>query len=392
MSSKRFRQPCAYTITPVMRKIKPFFLLLTASRLQDRMGSISGVTMPGSKGLYRTGKEGRSMPLTIYGAGAIGGSLGAYLVRAGEAVLFVDNNREHVQAINTHGLKIDGVRGEFVVSAKAVLPSELSGPLETVLLAVKSQHTVDALSQLLPHLTPASLVVSLQNGLNEEIIAQRIGAERTIGAFINWAADYIGPGHIRHGGEGSLYLGELDGSISPRLVQLQKTLSAFLPVQITSNIWGYLWAKQVYGSLLFATALADLPVYEVVADPVAHAVLGDLIREAMQVPAALGISVESFDEFDPLLFQQHRDEEALEKIATHFRGQIKTKTGVWRDIAVRRRRTEVEGIIGMTVQKGEALGLSLPLHRQLIRLIHELEEGKRSMDLQNFQVLGAIQS
>ncbi len=269
------------------------------------------------------------MRITIYGAGAIGGSLGAHLVRAGEEVLFVDQNADHVQAINKQGLRIDGVRGEFIVQAKAVRPEELHEALEVVLLAVKSQHTEEAVRQFLPLLTPHSLVVSLQNGLNEETISALIGAERTIGAFINWSSDYIAPGHIRHGGEGSLYLGELDGSISARVERLQKTLSLFLPVHATSNIWGYLWSKQVYGSLLFATALADLPVYEVVTLPKVGSILAELVREAMQVPAALGITLEPFDEFEPHLFQQHQDAEAMEKIAAHFRGQIKTKTGVW---------------------------------------------------------------
>jgi 2-dehydropantoate 2-reductase len=327
------------------------------------------------------------MRITIYGAGAIGGSLGAYLVRAGEEVLFVDKSLEHVQAMNTHGLRIDGVRREFAVQAKAVVPEELAEDLEVVLLAVKSQHTEEAVRQFLPLLTPHSFVVSLQNGLNEETIAALIGKERTIGAFINWSSDYIAPGHIRHGGEGSLYLGELDGTISARVEMLQKTLSAFLPVQVTRNIWGYLWSKQVYGSLLFATALADLPVHAVVTLPGVGAVLAELIREAMQVPKALGISLEPFDEFEPALFQQHRDVEVMKKIAAHFRGQIKTKTGVWRDIAVRKRQTEVNGIVAVTVHRGEAMGLSLPLNRRLVELIHELEEGKRVMDVQNFQAL-----
>jgi len=328
------------------------------------------------------------MRLTIYGAGAIGGSLGAYLVRAGEDVLFVDKSPEHIREINRSGLRIDGVRGEFDVKGNAVLPEELHEKLEVVLLAVKSQDTEEAVRQFLPLLTQDSLVVSLQNGLNEEMIAELIGRERTMGAFVNWGADYIAPAHVRHGAEGSLYLGELDGTISARTERLQKTLSSFLPVQVTRNIWGYLWSKQIYASLLFASALADLPVYEVVAPPEVGSVLGDLVREAMQVPAALEISLEPFDEFEPFLFQHNRDEEAMEKIAAHFRSQIKTHTGIWRDIVVRRRRTEVDWIVGVTVRKGEELGLSLHLNRRLAELIHELEEGKRPMDMRNFRALG----
>jgi len=327
------------------------------------------------------------MRITIYGAGAIGGSLGAYLVHAGEDVLFVDKDSKHVQAINSRGLLIDGVRGELVVASKAVLPDELRDDLEVVLLAVKSQHTRDAIRQFMSLLTGDSMVVSLQSGLNEEIIAEMIGKERTIGAFINWAADYIGPGHIRLGGEGSLHIGELDGTISPRIRQLQKVLSAFLPVHITSDIWGILWSKQVYLSFLAATALADLPVYEVLEPPEVRSVLADMVREAMQVPAALEISMPPFDEFEPDLFQQKRDDEGMDKIAAHFRGQIKAKTGVWRDIKVRKRPTEAPSIVDTLLKKGEQLGIPLPLNHRLVDLIRELEQGKRDMDINNFREL-----
>ena len=86
-----------------------------------------------------------------------------------------------------------------------------------VLLAVKSQHTEEAVQYLSKYLNEKSVVISLQNGLNEYMIAKMIGAERTVGAFINWAADYIGPGHIKLGGKGSFYLGEVNGGMSKRL-------------------------------------------------------------------------------------------------------------------------------------------------------------------------------
>jgi 2-dehydropantoate 2-reductase len=274
------------------------------------------------------------------------------------------------------------------VPVTALRPDQLEEALEVVLLAVKSQHTEEAVRQMAPMLDDHCIVISLQNGLNEDIIASMIGAERTIGAFINWAADYIGPGHIRLGGRGSFYLGELDGRISERVRELQKPLSALFPVHLTDNIMGFLWSKQVDASVLFATALTDLTIPQVVETPEIQTVMGNLVREAMQVPAVLGITLEKFDEFDPSLYVNRQDAEAMEKIAAQYRHNIKNKTGVWRDLAVRKRKTEVDGIIGQTVMQGEALGLSLPLNRRLIRLIHELEEGVWVMDIENFKDLG----
>jgi 2-dehydropantoate 2-reductase len=326
------------------------------------------------------------MRFTVYGSGAMGGSLGAYLAKEGQDVVFVDKDPDHVRAINRDGLRIDGERGEFTVRAKAFRPEELEGEQEVVLLGVKSQHTEEALRQFSRLLRSDSLVVSIQNGLNEEKISREIGRQRTIGAFVNWGADYIGPGHIRFGKTGCFYIGQLDGAVTGRILGLQKVFSLFLPAQVTGNIWGYLWSKQVFSSVLFSTALTDLPIYDALEPPWVRAVLGELVREAMQVPAALGVRLEEYEgEFFPSLFQEHREDEALNIIANHFRGRIKNKTGVWRDIAVRKRPTEVEGTIGEMVRKGEALGLSLPLNRKLLEMIHELEQGRRRMSIDNFR-------
>jgi 2-dehydropantoate 2-reductase len=328
------------------------------------------------------------MHFTIYGTGAIGGSLGAYMVRAGEDVLFVDKSEEHVAQMKREGLKVDGYGGEVKVKVNAVLPEELPKALGIVLLAVKSQHTEEAVRHISKFLDEKSAVISLQNGLNEYAISQMIGPERTVGAFINWAADYLGPGYIKLGGKGSFYLGEVDGTMSPRIMDLARPLSALFPVNLTANIMGYLWSKQVDATVLFATALADMPIHEVVETPGMARVMGELVREAMQVPAALGVMLEKFDEFDPNLYRELRDTEAMGKIADQYRHNIKNKTGVWRDLAVRKRKTEVDGILGATLVQGEKCGIALPRLKRLIAMIHELEEGKRVMDIRNFKELG----
>jgi len=234
-------------------------------------------------------------------------------------------------------------------------------------------------------------VVSIQNGLNEETVADIIGPERTVGAFVNWGADYIGPGHIRFGKTGCFYIGELDGHISPRIKTLQQVFESFLPTEVTDNIMGYLWSKQVFSSLLFATAMVDLPIYEVLEPPEVRKIMGNLVREAMQVPKALGVRLEAYEnEFFPDLFREHKDNAALDIVANHFRGRIKNKTGIWRDLVVRKRPTEVEGNIGATVRKGDALGVAMPLNRCLVQCIHDLEEGRRTMGFANFHAFQGI--
>jgi 2-dehydropantoate 2-reductase len=325
------------------------------------------------------------MAVVVWGAGAIGGVVGAWMARAGADVLLVDRDEAHVRAIRDRGLLVDGVRGELRVRPPAALPAEVEGLFDLVFLAVKCLHTEAALDALVPHLAPDGAVVSLQNGLNEEVIAARIGAQRTVGCFVNFGADWQAPGHIQHGGEHPIYLGELDGSRGERIERIRSLLGLFGEAVVTDNIWGHLWSKLCYGSLLFGTALVDAPVYEIVRDRRAGPVLFQLVKEVMAVAGALGIELERLDDYRPEEYEGHDWRPAMERSAAHFQGQVKVKTGVWRDLAVRGRRTEVDCQVGVAVQRGREIGIDLPLNRRLVELIHQIEAGERGMAWENFE-------
>lgn len=324
----------------------------------------------------------------VVGAGAIGGTLGAHLIRAGHDVLLVDAAPEHVDAVARDGLSIEG-RTTFTVRGRAVTPQELAQALqgrvpEAVLLAVKARHTAEALEPLIPLLGPDSFVVSMQNGLNERVIAARVGPERTIGAFINFYADYLSPGRIMYGGEGALFLGELDGRITPRLERLGAVLrEAFLRrTQPTDNIWGYLWGKLGYSALLYATATVDETIADVLAAPPNRSFLANLAGEVVGVADAEEVRSEGFDGYDPnaMRFASPRDWDAihgsLDRLVAFNRQSLKQKSGNWRDLAVRHRRTDVDFMLGAVMDMGRRRGLPLPLVAHLTTLIHEIESGR----------------
>jgi 2-dehydropantoate 2-reductase len=337
------------------------------------------------------------MPITVYGAGAIGGITGAALARAGHDVLLVDSAAAHVDAINAAGLTVERDGAATTTMVRAVTPSGLGPSVDLVLLAVKSQHTKDALAELTPRLSATGVIVSLQNGLSEEQIAQAVGSQRTLGCLVNWAADWVAPGRIVHGGHGAFVLGELDGRLSPRVREVAALLGTVEPTQVTDNVMGYKWAKLIYASLLFATAVVDAHVYDVLErSPAVQRALCGLVGEGLTVADKAGIRIDPFDEFDPAWYRAalHGDEAALNHAmataAAHYRGNTKTKTGVWRDLAVRRRKTEVDGLLGVLARKGEALGVPTPLIRRLIDIIQDLEEGRRRMDWANLDPLVSL--
>src|SRR5438309_7288904 len=332
--------------------------------------------------------------ITVYGAGAIGGVTGAALAEAGHDVLLVDRAVDHVTAMNAHGLTVDRRTGSSTTRVRAITPDVLGSGLELVLLAVKSQDTPAALEVLAPRLAPGGAIVSLQNGLNEERIAAAVGESRTVGCLVNWAADWQAPGRILHGGGGALVLGELDGRSSERVQRLATLLEVVAPTRVSDNILGYTWAKHVYGALLVATAVVNAHVYEVVErSPETQRMLIALVMESMRVAEAAGIRLEPFDEYDPADYRAAAcgDEtaraRAMSVIATHYRGHTKTKTGIWRDLAVRRRKTEVGALLGATVTRAEKLGLAMPLTERLVAMISELEAGRRVMTWDNVDEL-----
>ncbi len=336
------------------------------------------------------------MNLLVWGAGAIGGSIGAYFIRAGHDVTFVDRVQDHVDAINKAGLRITGPIDEFVVNAPAFTPETLTGKYPTILLCVKGQDTDDATRMLLPYLSTDGCVVSVQNGLNESSIGEIVGQRRTVGSFINFGADYLEPGVIHYAGRGAVVLGEIDGKSSDRIKQLHRLFLDFdKGAVVTGNIWGFLWAKLAYGAMLFATALTNDSIADALAAPPYRNLYIAIAQEVLSVARAKEIAPESFNGFDPHAFMPDTDPavsiRSLDDMVAFNRLSTKTHSGIWRDLAVRKRRTEVDPQLGPILAHGSQVGVPTPLTARLIDLIHDIENGNRSQEVSNLDILkGAI--
>ena len=323
-----------------------------------------------------------SAPTLIWGSGAIGGVIGAYLARAGHPVHMVDIEADHVRVMRERSLAIEGPVEAFRQRLPASTPEELTGRFEQVILAVKAHHTEHALEMLVPHLAEGGHVVSAQNGLNEIAIAARIGAERTIGCFVNFGADWLEPGRVLYGNRAAVAVGELDGRVTGRSREIHALLRNVEPdAVLTDNIWGYLWGKLGYGALLFCTALTPLSMADAMARPDHRPVYEALGGEVMRLAAAEGARSIGFNGFDPgAFFSADRAAmgASLDAMAAHNRHTAKTHSGIWRDLAVRRRKTEVDAQVGMLVEIGRRHGIATPTLARLVELIHEIEAGRRA--------------
>ncbi len=330
----------------------------------------------------------------IWGAGAIGGTMGAHLARAGHDVTLVDVVEEHVAAINRSGLRITGPIDSFTTRVPAFTPATLTGAWDTIVLATKAHHTEAAVRMLLPYLSPPGCVVSAQNGLNELAIANVVGPPRTVGAFLNFGADYLEPGVIHYGGRGAVVVGEIDGRVTPRATVIRDAWRDFDDrAVVTPNIWGFLWGKEAYGAMLFATALTNESIADALAMPRYRELYIALAREILAVAGGRGVIPEAFDGFDPAAYAPTAAPDAasasLDALVAFNRRSAKSHSGIWRDLAVRKRRTEVDAQLGIVVQLAHDAGIAAPLTARLVELIHDIEGGRRPQSLETLDALVA---
>jgi 2-dehydropantoate 2-reductase len=316
-------------------------------------------------------------PYVVVGAGAIGGTLAHHLARAGHHVTVVDADPDHVAQIAADGITV--TRGDQTVAVPvdaAFTPDQGPDRVGRVLLAVKAQATHSALDWITPRLTEDGFVVSLQNGLNEGTIAGRVGTERTVGAFVNLFADVVAPGVIRDGGLGALVVGEIDGRVSARVESVVEDLQAWGPARATDNVAGYLWSKLGFGAMLTATALADAPMADLIDRH--RTLMYALTGEIFDVARGLGITLEPFDAFDPGPYagdDTAAKGEATDRLVAWLRTQAKDRSGIWRDLAVRKRATEIPTHYTPVIETADRVGVEVPLVRQLVEEILDLENG-----------------
>lgn len=308
------------------------------------------------------------MDFVIIGSGAIGGTIGAHMSRAGHGVLLCDADPDHVAAINRDGFQVNGPVNEFVARVPAVTPGGLPVSIRHAIVAVKSHHTSGAADLIRDRLSPDGYVLTVQNGLTADVLVAAVGRERVISSFVNFGADVMGPGHVMQGNVGTFRVGELaPGPVTSRVVELAAALPYAEP---TDNVLGYLWGKEAYGAMLWAGAVSDLSIAETLEHPRYRPLM---VAVAEEVLAQAPVPVESFDGFDP-----DDLDGSLDRLALFNRGSAKSHSGIYRDLAVRKRKTEVDEVLK---------DISGPIFDKIADLIHDIEQGRRVCEVANLDEL-----
>ena len=321
--------------------------------------------------------------ILVCGAGAIGGTIAAFLARAGHPIVAVDLATEHVAKIREEGLAITGPVAEFSVRMEAVTPPELDGEFDLILLAVKAQHTGSAVEAIRPHLAADGTLVSVQNGLNEYLIASLVGAQRTLGCFVHFGADYDAPGRIAYHIRMPMMLGELDGRMTERLRAVHAVLLDFEPdAGMTDNIFGFLWSKLVFSAMMIAQALVDVPTQEFLDDPRYRPVIRRIAGDVARVAAAQNVRLMPFQGFEAAAFLSGDDaamDAAISSYADRRRGSNKIFMGVYRDLFIRHRQTEVVPWYAPVLELARTHGIAVPALATGVSVIEAMESGRTSL-------------
>ncbi len=325
--------------------------------------------------------------MVVVGAGGIGGITSAYLKKASYDISICDIDKKHVDSINAKGLYIDGVRGEHRIEIEA--KTSLEGIYDIVFLSVKSLHTNEALDAIIPHLKPSSLVVSLQNGINEDLIREKIGDHRTIGCVVGWGATNLGPGHLRQTSQGKFIIGRVDGNIDADVKEIKEILDKVTETVITENIFGHLWSKLLINCCIATIGVCfAADVKKLVSNQKIIPIMVALTEELVRVADHAEIQLEKFEDvLDMGLFQiadfnDYKRAVALMKMAGEHHKAI--KSSMWQDVE-KGRKTEIDFINGYVERKADELGISTPVNKALIQLVKAIENKEKTPSDDNIQ-------
>lgn len=318
----------------------------------------------------------------------MGTVLGAYLAKGGLTVDMIDAYQLHVDTLNEKGAQING-RESFTVPVRAILPEQMEGIYDLVFLMTKQTANHIVLPNLLPHLGPDSVVCTLQNGVPEPFVAQYVGQERTVGGTMHWGATFEGPGishatsNLKHKHENGLIffsVGEIDGSITPRIKKIAEVLSHMGKTEVTTTLMDTRWRKLTYnccGSGMSAVCGSAYGRY--LEDP-----------RAMECLSCIGYEIDLCAKADGRKLGEYLGK-ALpdpEQCRRHFYSVYchapDGKASMLQDLEAGR-ATEVDMINGYICTVGDKYGIDTPYNDAVVSIVHRMEKGELPLSMDNLR-------
>jgi len=302
------------------------------------------------------------MRIAVFGAGGVGGYFGGRLAQSGENVVFIARG-EHLQALRTQGLRVDSVKGDFMLqSVQATDDPVKVGTVDVVLLGVKAWKVPEAAKDISPLIGPETFVVPLQNGVEApNQLAALLGSQHVLGGLAKIISFKVGPGHIHHAGaEPYVAFGELDNRHSERTERLRQAFEqAQITVEIPQDIQAALWEKFLFvASWGGIGAVTRAPIGVLRSLPETRQMLEQAMREIYTVAQAREIAL---------------PEDAIRKTIAFVDTLLPSgTTSLQRDI-VEGKPSELESWNGAVVRLGQEVEVITPLNAFIYHSLLPLE-------------------
>ena len=328
--------------------------------------------------------------ILVVGTGAIGGICAALIAKAGYQIEVICKYPELAQKITNEGLKISGIYGDMQVKMPAFASiSELKEMKDIVLLATKATDMMDPSKELLPFLHEKSLVVSLQNGICEEILGEVLGKNRVIGCVVGWGATMHAPGELEMTSTGEFVIGNIDNSPKERLDEIKELLSFVVPVEISDDIIASLYSKLIINSCITSLgAICGLYLGEMLSKKKLRKLFIEIMREAIAVADAMKMKVPSYaNKINYYKFLKNAG--FLGNLYRHLLIRFigfkyrRLKSSMLQSLE-RGNKTEVDFLNGYIVRKGLDFSVQTPVNNKVLKMIKEVEQGKRKIGIKNF--------
>ncbi|HEX6087088.1 MAG TPA: 2-dehydropantoate 2-reductase [Thermoanaerobaculia bacterium] len=307
------------------------------------------------------------MRIAVVGAGGVGGYFGGRLAQAGIDTTFIARGAT-LAALRERGLRVESTHGDFALDTVQATDDPSSvGPVDAILLAVKTPQLPDAAKRLGPMLGPETMVVPLENGIDApDVLIPLVGREHVLGGLCAIVSFIVAPGHIRHAaGEPLVMFGELDNERTPRVERLRAAFErAGIKAQIPPDIRHSMWTKFLFIAVMSGIgALTRVPIGVWRAEPEIRELVTAALHEVVALAHARGI-----DLGDDAVAQTWQRYDALAPAST---------SSLQRDV-MEGKPSELDAQLGAIVRLARESGVAVPVASMLYHCLLPQERMARA--------------
>lgn len=334
------------------------------------------------------------MRCAIYGAGAMGTVLGAYIAGAGRDIDLINRNQKHIAALKEKGARIVGT-AEFTQKVNALLPSEMTGKYDVILLMTKQRDNAEIVTFLKNYLADDGALCTCQNGLPEPKIAEIIGADRTLGCAIAWGATFRGEGVSELTSEPSALTFSLGAyGKGNHLQDVKQLMECMGTVAVEENFIGARWSKLLINSAFSGLSTVTGATFgEISKNKASRKVAQRIIKECIDVAKAAGIKIEPVQghKIDKLFDYKCGLKKALSfaliPVAMKKHGRL--ISSMLQDLR-KGKKCEIDFINGVVCEYGKKCGVPTPFNQKTVEIVRGIEEGKYSVAFENINLYGEL--